>query len=97
MGKRKGNMFVVEIKDTENKTWQGSITWTDIGRTEYFRSALELLKLIDSTLDMGEEKEDGRNRWYGMFPPSVLCYNGNEKTRGGTVYENCCSLRSRCF
>lgn len=58
MGKRKGNMFVVEIKDTENKTRQGSITWTDIGRTEYFRSALELLKLIDSTLDMGEEKED---------------------------------------
>ena len=58
MGKRKGNMFVLEIKDTENKTWQGSITWTDIGRTEYFRSALELLKLIDSTLDMGEEKED---------------------------------------
>ena len=58
MGKRKGNMFVVEIKDTENKTWQGSSTWTDIGRTEYFRSALELLKLIDSTLDMGEEKED---------------------------------------
>ena len=54
MGKRKGNMFVVEIKDTENKTWQGSITWTDIGRTEYFRSALELMKLIDSTLDMGE-------------------------------------------
>ena len=58
MGKRKGNMFVVEIKDTENKTWQGSITWTDSGRTEYFRSALELMKLIDSTLDMGEEKED---------------------------------------
>ena len=42
--------FVVEIKSQENHTWQGTITWVEGKKKENFRSALELIRLIDSTL-----------------------------------------------
>lgn len=42
--------FVVQILDEQNATWQGTVSWARNGRTEPFRSALELLRLIDSTL-----------------------------------------------
>ena len=42
--------FVVRILNTQNATWQGTVTWTDEKRTESFRSALELLSLMRSSL-----------------------------------------------
>jgi len=42
--------FVVEIKSQENHTWQGTITWVEGKKKENFRSALELIRLMDSTL-----------------------------------------------
>ena len=47
-GKRE--TFVVQILNTQNATWQGTVTWTDGQKTQPFRSALELIRLIDSTL-----------------------------------------------
>ena len=47
--------FVVRVLDTQNSTWQGTVTWTDSGKQEQFRSALELIRLIDSAL----EQENG--------------------------------------
>lgn len=44
----KQGVFMVQILDRKNATWQGTVTWTDTGRQANFRSALELLKLIDS-------------------------------------------------
>lgn len=49
--------FVIQILNTQNATWQGTVTWTDGRRTESFRSALELLRLMDSALLAGEEPE----------------------------------------
>lgn len=51
--------FVVRIMNTQNATWQGTVTWTDGKRTESFRSALELIRLIDSTLMEQEEQSGG--------------------------------------
>ena len=52
--------FVVRILDRKNATWQGSVTWTEQQNVQYFRSALELLKLIDGALDeFDENKEEG--------------------------------------
>ena len=48
--KEKGT-FVISILGRENSTWQGKITWADKNRVQYFRSALELLKMIDGTLN----------------------------------------------
>ncbi|MBR4993104.1 MAG: hypothetical protein IKY04_02535 [Lachnospiraceae bacterium] len=46
-----GNSFVIEVKSLENYTWQGTITWVEGQKKENFRSALEMLRLIDSTIE----------------------------------------------
>ncbi|MBC3517149.1 hypothetical protein H8K20_12185 [Neobittarella massiliensis] len=46
--------FVVQIQYRQNATWQGKVTWADKDETKSFRSALELIKLIDSALDESE-------------------------------------------
>lgn len=56
---KKTGTFIVKILDRQNATWQGSVTWVDEQREQYFRSALELLKLIDGALDENEEIEGG--------------------------------------
>ena len=48
--------FVVEIKSQENHTWQGPITWVEGKKKENFRSALELIRLMDSTLSGESDK-----------------------------------------
>ena len=47
---RKQTDFIVSVRYTEHGSWQGTVTWTDGKRMESFRSALELIRLIDSTL-----------------------------------------------
>lgn len=45
-----GQSFVVEVKCQENHTWQGTIQWVEGQKKENFRSALELIRLMDSAL-----------------------------------------------
>jgi len=46
-------VFIVQIMNNQNYTWQGTITWAEEHRTEQFRSTLELIKLIDSAITTG--------------------------------------------
>ncbi len=48
--------FVVEVKSVENSSWQGTVSWVEGRKKEYFRSALELIRLMDSTLPNEGEK-----------------------------------------
>ncbi len=48
--------FLIRIYGQQNATWQGQVTYLDEKKTYSFRSALELLKLIDSTLEMKTEE-----------------------------------------
>lgn len=59
--KNKMNTFLVKIIDRQNATWQGSVTWIDEQREQKFRSALELLKLIDGAIDSCEEVGGGHH------------------------------------
>lgn len=43
--------FVIKVNSRQNATWQGSILWTERGVTQQFRSALELIKLMDDALN----------------------------------------------
>lgn len=43
--------FVVQVQYRQHSTWQGKVLWAEKNETKQFRSALELLKLIDSALD----------------------------------------------
>ena len=49
--------FIINILQQQNACWQGTITWVDENKTQNFRSALELIRLIDSTMD-GEKTLD---------------------------------------
>ncbi len=56
MEKKAAGKFVIQIDRCENATWQGSILWTEKNITQQFRSALELIRLIDSAVTAGEKK-----------------------------------------
>lgn len=45
--------FIINISYRQNDTWQGKILWADKDKTQYFRSALEMMKLIDNALSEG--------------------------------------------
>ena len=49
--------FVVHVKYRQNATWQGSITWTDKNVTRNFRSAFEMLKLMDDAVQESDAQE----------------------------------------
>lgn len=56
---RNKGTFIVKILNKQNSTWQGSITWVEEQKTQNFRSALELIKMIDGVLDGTVEIEGG--------------------------------------
>lgn len=51
---QKGTFFL-NVRYRQNSSWQGSVTWVEEQREQHFRSALELLKLIDGALDNNYE------------------------------------------
>lgn len=40
--------FFIHVRYRQNATWQGEVAWVEKGDAKQFRSALELLKLIDN-------------------------------------------------
>ncbi|MCI8982442.1 MAG: hypothetical protein HFG78_08560 [Hungatella sp.] len=46
--------FIVNVQYRQNATWQGKVLWAETEKSCNFRSALELLKLIDGALDEAE-------------------------------------------
>lgn len=56
--KKHGGSFVIHVQHCENATWQGTVVWAEKNITKRFRSALELLRLIDSALNAPEESEE---------------------------------------
>lgn len=52
--------FVVHIQHRQNGSCQGKITWTEKGRSIRFRSAWELIKLIEGAASCAEP-ETARN------------------------------------
>ena len=56
-GSRTGKIatFAVRILFRQNASWQGSVVWIEEGREESFRSALELVFLMDSALSQTTE------------------------------------------
>ena len=61
MGKENNTgTFIVKIMNQQNSTWQGNITWVDGQKSRNFRSALEMLKLMDGALDDTTDVEGGQ-------------------------------------
>ena len=49
-GKNKGT-FIIRVEESQRGTWQGKVVWADEDTTERFRSALELLQLVDEAIN----------------------------------------------
>ena len=49
IGSTKGT-FEITVKFMQNSTWQGQIHWIEKNQKQNFRSALEMLKLMDEAL-----------------------------------------------
>lgn len=59
-----GQTFVVDIKCRQNHTWQGMVKWVGQKKELPFRSALELIKLMDSAMEETEpEKHEDILKW----------------------------------
>ena len=43
--------FVIQVQYRQNSSWQGQVIWVEENRKEHFRSALELMKLMDNALE----------------------------------------------
>ena len=52
----KRNTFIVKIMREQNDTWQGSIRCAEKNKTEYFRSALEMIHLMDDAMQGGDNR-----------------------------------------
>ncbi len=46
--------FIIKVDHCQNETWQGRVIWADENKTEYFRSALELMQMIDGAIKSGQ-------------------------------------------
>ncbi len=49
--------FTIQIQFQQNATWQGTITWAEGGKTQKFRSELEMLKLMMEAVASDEPDE----------------------------------------
>jgi hypothetical protein len=51
------NAFLIRMLDFQNNTWQGEIVRLGTKETKGFRSAMELLTLLDSGITIPEQAE----------------------------------------
>lgn len=54
---KKQGTFIIKIMSTQNSTWQGNVTWVEQNKVQNFRSALELMKMLDAAI--GDNNGDG--------------------------------------
>ena len=52
------NSFLVNIKYRQNSSWQGTVQWVESGKTQNFKSCLELIRLIDTAVGASENKDN---------------------------------------
>ena len=56
--------FVVRVKQHQNGTWQGKITWVDEDKSMNFRSVWEMVRLMEEgLLSSGDFKEEDIPAW----------------------------------
>ena len=51
------NSFLVKIKYRQNSSWQGTLQWIETGKTQNFKSCLELIRLMDLAVTSGDSAD----------------------------------------
>ena len=49
--------FIIRVQHRQHSSWQGLVTWEEGNETIPFRSALELIKMIDGVIGKSQEEE----------------------------------------
>ncbi len=49
--------FIVRVQHRQHSSWQGTVTWVEENKIAPFRSALELIKLMDGALNEEEDSQ----------------------------------------
>ena len=57
--------FIVKVEFSENSSWQGKVIWAEENKTVRFRSALELIKLMEEAISEGAEISTGTEHFVG--------------------------------
>lgn len=63
---RHGDMgsFIIRVQQRQNSSMQGRLTWIEKNKTVYFRSVWEMIRLIDSAVEMNSPMpEDDLPSW----------------------------------
>ena len=57
--------FIIRVQHRQNSSWQGRITWMEKNQTVYFRSVWEMMKLIESAIEIvaPEESDEPEPAW----------------------------------
>lgn len=55
----KQGTFLINIIEQKNSTWQGTVTWAEKQTKQFFKSELELIRLIDQALAESIETKGG--------------------------------------
>ena len=86
----KKQMFILEVNDTQDHSWQGQLKWIQGDSKQSFRSVIEMLRLIDSAV-VGEEEapdkqaeaghDQSRRRRYRGFGRMTRCNRSRLRTR----------------
>jgi hypothetical protein len=50
--------FIIKVENNSNNSWQGEVVWAEENRSEKFRSALELFKLMNGAMESQCEQQD---------------------------------------
>ena len=61
--KQDNQQFYLDIKYSQNNTWQGSVQRLDTGEKVNFRSALELLNLLEQVVAESSTEEEKNARY----------------------------------
>ena len=55
--------FIIRVQQRQNSSMQGRLTWIEKNKTVYFRSVWELIRLIDSAVEMNSPQEEEMPSW----------------------------------
>ena len=50
--------FIIKVENNRNNSWHGEIVWAEENRSEKFRSALELIKLMDEAMKYSQGQQE---------------------------------------
>lgn len=51
--------FIIRVQQRQNSSMQGRLTWIEKNKTVHFRSVWELIRLIDSAVEMDNPIPEG--------------------------------------